>query len=90
MPVSWLNLTSGKRSAFLWLQRKKDNELFSSGSQSFSLGLHGGPVLSMLCALEGAAMVAVGCGLAFPSAGEKRLSKAIGEILQEKVTIVEM
>lgn len=88
--MSWLNLTSGKRSAFLWLQRKKDNELFSSGSQSFSLGLHGGPVLSMLCALEGAAMVAVGCGLAFSSAGEKCLSKAVSEILEEKVAVVEM
>lgn len=81
MAVSWLNLTSGKRSAFLWLLRREDNELFSSGPQSFSLGLRGGPVLSVLWALEGAAMVAMG----FSFCRREALSKALGEILQEKV-----
>lgn len=85
MAVSWLNLASGERSAFPWFQRKEGTEgLFSSGSQSFPLRLRG--PCCQLWALEGAAMVAG----AFPSAGEKPLFKAVGEILQEKVAIVEM
>lgn len=72
-------------------QRKKDNELFKSGSQPFSPELHEGPVLSVLWALERAAMVAVDCGPC-PSFFRRELclSKVVGEILQEKVAIVEM
>lgn len=71
--MSWLNLTSGKKSAFPWLLRKEDNELFGRGSQSFSLGLH----RALFSACSGLLRELPWLRGAFPSAGEKRLSKAV-------------